>query len=70
MKNIAIITQIWHRAKCYFTYIRNTWYLITVPHMNKINPFFAKISQQIHKMCQMWAQLHNIGKEPNAILQA
>ena len=49
-RNIAIITQIWHRAKYYFTCVRNTWYLIIVPNMNKINPFFSVISQQIHKM--------------------
>ena len=34
-KNIAIITQMWHRTKCYFTCISNTWHLITVPNMNK-----------------------------------
>ena len=48
--NIAIITHIWHRGKCYFTYISNTWYLITVPNMNLMNPFFSEISQQIDKM--------------------
>ena len=56
-KNIAIITQIWHRAQCYFTYISNTWYLITVPNMNKINPFFSEISQQIHKMYEKLATI-------------
>ena len=44
------ITQIWHRAKCYFTCISHTWYLITVQNMNKINLFFSEISHQIHKM--------------------
>ena len=29
-KNIGIYTQIWNRAKLYFTCITNTWYLITV----------------------------------------
>ena len=34
---IAQITQIWHRAKFYFTRISNIWYLITVPQMKKIH---------------------------------
>ena len=49
MKNIDIITEIGHRATCYFTHISNTWYLLTVPNMNTTNPFFSEISQQIHK---------------------
>ena len=36
-KNIATITQIWDRPKCYFTCISNTWYQIKLPNMNKIN---------------------------------
>ena len=51
-------------------YISNTWYLITVPNMNKINPFFFEVSQQIHKLSENWPQLLKFGKEPNAILQA
>ena len=43
-ENVAIITQIWHRAKCNFT--NNAWYLITRLILNKITTFFAKISQQ------------------------
>ena len=45
-----IITQICRKAKCYFTSISNTWYLITAPNINEINIFFSEISQQIHKM--------------------
>ena len=44
-KNIAVITQIWNIAQCYFKCISNTQYLITVSNMNKINPFFSEISQ-------------------------
>ena len=40
------ITHIWHRVKCYFTNMRNAWYLITVPNMNNITTFFSDISQQ------------------------
>ena len=40
-----LLYQIW-TAKCYFTCIRNTWYLINVQNMNKINPFFSELSQQ------------------------
>ena len=36
-ERMPIIAQIWHRAKCNFTCIINTCYLITVPYMNKIN---------------------------------
>ena len=49
-KTIAIITQICHRSKWYFTCTSNTLYLITVPNMNKINSCFSEISHQIHKM--------------------
>ena len=31
---LAIITQIWHRAKLYFTCISGPWYLIMLPNMN------------------------------------
>ena len=31
-------------------HVSNPCYLITVPNMNKINPFFFDISQQIHNM--------------------
>ena len=44
-KNIGIITQSWHRSKRYSMCIGNTWYLITVPNMNTINPFLFEISQ-------------------------
>ena len=42
MKNIAVATQIWHGAKCSFTDSSNTWYLMTVPNMNKIKLFFSE----------------------------
>ena len=32
---MAIITQIWHRTKFYFTGISGPWYLIMVPSMKK-----------------------------------
>ena len=35
---LAIITQIWDRAKFYFTCISGPWYLIMVPNMKKIHP--------------------------------
>ena len=56
-KNLAIITQIWHRVKYYFTYISNTWYLITVPNRNKSNPFFSELSQQIQQMYEKLATI-------------
>ena len=36
-EKIAIITQIWHRAKFYFTCINGPWYLIMVRNMKKIH---------------------------------
>ena len=46
-----------YSLKWYFTCIGNTQYLITVPNMNTINPFFPRISQQIHKMFEKVAIL-------------
>ena len=66
MKDIVIITQIWHVVKCYSTCIRNTWYLITTPNINNMNLFFWEISQQTH---EKWPQLLKFGKESNTILQ-
>ena len=37
-EEIAIISQIWHRAKIYFMYISSPWYLIMVPNMMEIHP--------------------------------
>ena len=45
-QKVTISTQIWHRAKSYFTCLSNAQYLITVPCMNKITTFFPEISQQ------------------------
>ena len=51
MKNIAIITQFWHGAKCYlYSGMCVETGLITVTNMNKINPLCSEISQQMHKM--------------------
>ena len=36
-EKIAIITQIWHKAKFYFTRISGVWYLIIVLNMKKIH---------------------------------
>ena len=60
IKNIAIITQIWHEAKYCFTCISNTWYLITVQNMNKSNVFFSEISQQAHKIYEKVAIITQI----------
>ena len=57
-KNITTITLIWHRAICYFTCVSNMWF-ITVPNINKINPFF-QISQQINKMYEEMAIITQI----------
>ena len=43
-----------------FTYISNTWHLITVPNMNKVNPFFSERSQQIHKMYETLATIAQV----------
>ena len=37
MKNMAIISQIWHRTTFYFTCISSLLYLIMVPNMKKSN---------------------------------
>ena len=47
-EQMATITQILHRAKCYFTCIGSGRCLITIADMNKINIFSSKISQQTH----------------------
>ena len=49
-EKVVIIAQIWHRAKCYFTSMNNTWYLITVQNMATITMFLSEISQQTFKM--------------------
>ena len=45
---VAIITQIWHRAKSYLASMSNTWYLITVSNINRITTFFSETPQQTH----------------------
>ena len=47
-EKVAIITQIWHRAKHYLTSMSNAWYLIPVPNMNKIT-LSSEILQQTLK---------------------
>ena len=56
-EQVAIITEIWHRARCYFTSMSNRWYmyLITVPNLNKITTFFSDISQQTLKIYEKMA---------------
>ena len=44
-EKLAAITQIWQRAKCYFTSMNNASNLITVPYMKTITTFFSEISQ-------------------------
>ena len=61
-EKVAIITQIWHSAKYNFTSISNTWYLITVPNMNKITTFFSKISQQMLKIYEKRPKLLTFGR--------
>ena len=54
-----------------FTYISNTWYLITVPNMNKNQPIFSlNITIYTQNVRKMGPQLFKFGKEPNFILQA
>ena len=43
-EKVALITQIWHRAKCYITSMSITWYLISVQNMKTITTFFSEIS--------------------------
>ena len=43
-EKVAIIIQIWHRAKWYLTSMGNTWCLITIPDLIKITTFFSEIS--------------------------
>ena len=38
----------------------NTLYLLTVPNVNKINPFFSQLLQQIHKMYEKIAIITQI----------
>ena len=52
---MGIISQIWHKAKCYF--IVQAWYLIIVPNMNQIITFFSDISQQTLKHCHNYSNL-------------
>ena len=48
-EKIAIITQIWHKAKFYFICISSLCYLIMVPNMKKsIQPSW--IPRQIHRL--------------------
>ena len=49
-EKLVIITHICQRAKCYFTSMSNTWYLLTVPTMNRITTFFSQISQKTLQM--------------------
>ena len=61
-----------HGAKYYFSCISITWYLITLPDMNKMNPFFSEIAQQIHKMYEKVAIINSnwAHRERDTISQA
>ena len=59
-EQVAIITQLWYRVKYYSTSIRNTWYLIIVPKLNKISTFFYDISHTqttFMKECHSYSNL-------------
>ena len=60
-EKLTIITQIWHRAKCYYLQVQATWYLIPVPYMNKITTFFSEISQQTLNIYEKMAKITQIG---------
>ena len=47
-EKVSLIIQMWHRAKCYFTSMINTWYLITVHNMNKITTFGTVPNSNVH----------------------
>ena len=47
-KDIARITQIWHRARYFYMHLQH---MVPDYCMNKINPFFAAILHQVHEMC-------------------
>ena len=54
-EKVAKITQIWHRAKCYFTSMSNIWYPITLPNMTTITTSFSEISQETLKIYEKLA---------------
>ena len=49
-EKLAIIMGVWHQTKCNYTGMSNTWYLVTVPNMNKTT--FYPVSQQTLKMSE------------------
>ena len=69
-EKVAIITQMWHLAKCYFASLSISWYLITVPKMNKIATFFSKISEQTLKIYEKIAIIIQIWHRTKSILHA
>ena len=56
------ITQLLHRAKCYFTSMSNAWYMITIPNMNKIITLFSAISQQTLKISEKSHNYSNLAQ--------
>ena len=58
-EKVAVITQIWHKDKRYFTSMSNASYLVTVLNTNKITRFFSVISQQTLKI---YETTHNYSK--------
>ena len=60
-KNVAIIIQIWHRAKCYFTYQQHR-YLITVRNINKNQPILWNITTNIQNVWKIGHNYSNLAK--------
>ena len=56
-EKVTIITQIWHRAKCYFPGMSNTWYLVTLPNIITIITFFSEISQQTLQTLKIYKKI-------------
>ena len=59
-QKFVLITQNWHKAKCYFhiSATFSTWLLYQI--WIKINPFFSEISQQIHNMYEKLVTINQI----------
>ena len=69
MNKVIIITQIRHRAKCYFTSVTNVWYIAFVPNMNKITTFFCDTLQQALKLYEKMSIINQIWYRVKSYLQ-
>ena len=70
-ENMPIITQIWHRAKCYFASMSNASYQINCTKSEKKNSPHSSL--RYHTTQNVWKklpQLLQFGTEPNSILHA